>query len=372
MAERTSLEDHEVDVLHRLQEIYSINKKREFGTQTTVNRTSVISKELLDCVSPGLREKKELSGTEKRLLGQLAVVAFQGTDDADYITLPNFPHAMRIQLARMPRQRKKGDELHNTSLYAARIKVGKTWMRHLPGDFNDELIAALFLDIDEERASKVMQKYHNRHMRMNSHDSASLKSFVGLNDSQYVRFMRSTFYFAGLRILAPIREIYLLRSLKIKEDYTTLTRRVVDMTRVTKKGKSSKITRKIKVGVMTVRPFECILNSAGSLIKQGTLLKSTERFRSPIPLPAGVEGCRGARSLPRRALLEPRTPPPVLQPCAPPSAPQGWRSRRLPSPCTRSHSPHPPRAARAPVGATGVVVVALALEPCAPPSAPQG
>jgi len=181
-----------------------------------------------------------------------------------------------------------------------------------------------------------------------------------LNDSQYVRFMRSTFYFAGLRILAPIREIYLLRSLKIKEDYTTLTRRVVDMTRVTKKGKSSKITRKIKVGVMTVRPFECILNSAGSLIKQGTLLKSTERFRSPIPLPAGVEGCRGARSLPRRALLEPRTPPPVLQPCAPPSAPQGWRSRRLPSPRRCSPSPLPPRAACAPVGAAGVAVAALA------------
>ena len=55
---------------------------------------------------------------------------------------------------------------------------------------------------------------------------------------------------------------------------------VVDMSRVVKR-KGSKISRKIKVGVITIRPFECILNGALSLFTSGTFLPSAKRFHCP-------------------------------------------------------------------------------------------
>ena len=132
-------------------------------------------------------------------------------------------------IARMPCQYKQGDEVHNTNLYNARIRIGKIWMSHFPRTFLDDIIAALFLDIDKERAAKILRTYHDEHMRMNSNESASLNAFVGMNDSQYVRLMRSLSYFSGMKRMCPINEIYLLREKKIKQDYT-LKRTVVDMT----------------------------------------------------------------------------------------------------------------------------------------------
>ena len=145
-------------------------------------------------------------------------------------------------------------------------------MSHLPGIFLHELIATLFHELDEERAFKVLKKYHNKNLRMDTKDSASLKSFVGLNDAQYVRLMRSLYYFAGLRILAPMKAIYRLRKINIKQDYSTLISRVVDMVRKFKKG-PTEVHRVIKVLVSTIRPFECILTFMSSTLENGKFLE---------------------------------------------------------------------------------------------------
>ena len=54
------------------------------------------------------------------------------------------------------------------------------------------------------------------------------------------------------------------------------------MTRVTKKG-GTKISRKIRVGVVTVRPFESIINCSASLLEKGKLVPSSMRFKLHIP-----------------------------------------------------------------------------------------
>jgi hypothetical protein len=95
-------------------------------------------------------------------------------------------------------------------------------------------------------------------MRCNVKDSSALKSFVGLNDAQYVCLLQALFYFAGMRVLAPIKEIYRLRAKNIEQDYTSLSTRIVDMIRKTSKGKSE-ISRLIKVLVITIRPCELVL-----------------------------------------------------------------------------------------------------------------
>ena len=201
-----------------------------------------IAQEFLDGVSPGLKSKTALSVTEERLLGQMSVVAFR--NDAPFISLSNFSRCQKIQLARLPRQYKQGDKQHNKWLHEARIKTGKAWIDLLPCTFKDELIAELFLDIEEERACATLAKFHNTHRRLSPKDSSSFKGFVRLNDSEYVRLSRGLFYWTGLRLLAPINEIYLLRDRKCTEDYTTLERVVVDMTKVTRTG-NTEVFRKI-------------------------------------------------------------------------------------------------------------------------------
>ena len=153
----------------------------------------------------------------------------------------------------------------------------------MPNLFHDELIAQLFFEIYKKRAAKVLRAYHNKHLRMNTEDSSSFKTFVGLNVAEYIRLSRVLFYYAGMRILAPIKALYELRARKIKEDFTTLTSTVVDMTRKVAKGKLE-LKRLMKVVVQTIRPLECVLTKMFSLLDMGKLLKSTERFWSPIQL----------------------------------------------------------------------------------------
>ena len=156
-----------------------------------------------------------------------------------------------LQIARMSHQYKLGDGSHNNRPIDAWIKLAKSWMAYLPQLFHDKFIASLFMEINEERAGRVLRKYHNKHLRINPMDSAAPKGFVGWNNRQYVRLTIALHYFVGMRILSPVNAIYLLRGAKIKRDYTALLRTVVDMTRVTHNGKAS-IVRAIKVGVITV------------------------------------------------------------------------------------------------------------------------
>ena len=95
--------------------------------------------------------------------------------------------------------------MYNKKLFASRIKTGEKWMQHLPNAFHDELIAALFLEIDKNRAVKVMQAYHNKHLRMRTEDSSAFKTFVGLNAAEYIRLSRVPFYYAGMQFLHQSR-----------------------------------------------------------------------------------------------------------------------------------------------------------------------
>ena len=113
--------------------------------------------------------------------------------------------------------------LEEASLSRAQLKIGMKWMNHLPQHFHQELIGKPFLELNQVHTIGMLQEHHNQYMRCNIKDSSALKSFVGLNDAQYVRLLQALFYFAGMRVLAPIKGIYRLRAKKIEEDYTTLS-----------------------------------------------------------------------------------------------------------------------------------------------------
>ena len=129
-----------------------------------------------------LSGRKSLTSSEERLLGQLSVIKFRDSKDAEPVSLLNFHKLMPITIARLPQQRKLGDEKHTKRLYSARIKTGEKWLDHLPGSFNDELISHLFLQIDDDRAETAVKKYYNKNRRLSAHDSSSLKGFAGLSD----------------------------------------------------------------------------------------------------------------------------------------------------------------------------------------------
>ena len=131
MKERTHLQENEVHLMISLLKVYAKAVQQKHPQQSRCDEVADIFVEeaagILD-----LNSREILPLSEERLLGQLAVIVFRNTNDAEHISLPNFPRSMPIQITRLPHQRKLGDEEQNRSLYSARITPGKTWLNCLP------------------------------------------------------------------------------------------------------------------------------------------------------------------------------------------------------------------------------------------------
>ena len=151
-----------------------------------------------------------MSPDEERLLEQLAVVAFRNTEN-NYLPLPIFPHAKPVQMARLPVERKQGEEGQNNLLFKSRIENGRRWIDHLPGSFNDQLISTMFLDIDQDVATKTVKEYYSTKLRLGPENSASLKIYASLNDKAYERINRMLYYLLGVRVLALIERVRKIR-----------------------------------------------------------------------------------------------------------------------------------------------------------------
>ena len=103
LKDRKNLEDNEIDLINCLLSTY---------------------------IRANINSKKKLSKLEKRLLGQLAVLAFWDVPNGLSISLLNFPHSQKIGLAKLPRQLKLGEEKHNKQIYKSRIQMGKRRRNH--------------------------------------------------------------------------------------------------------------------------------------------------------------------------------------------------------------------------------------------------
>ena len=181
-----------------------------------------------------LKTKQPLSAPDSRMLGQLSVLAFRTVPDGQAISVASFPRWKNISLAKLPLQYKVGDEAHNRLLFKRRMKTGKTWMGYLPGVFNDEIISKMFLEIDPSTAQTTIRKYQNAHLRMSAANSFALKQeFVGMSNVSYINLIEPCF--SGSWFLAPISHVREIR-FNAKKNYTSMANRVVDMSRVVKKG----------------------------------------------------------------------------------------------------------------------------------------
>lgn len=129
VADRTSILPHEDKLLQSLTKL----KPQTDAGDSIVTEDNKLKTTLTDVLASALKGRTSLEANEMRLLGQLAVVAFDKSNDADILSFPNFTKCQQINLARMPRQMKKGDEAHNNALFRARIKTGRKWLAHLPG-----------------------------------------------------------------------------------------------------------------------------------------------------------------------------------------------------------------------------------------------
>ena len=280
LEDRKYLEDHELNLLIVLLKIYCSATAQSLPEQTVCK---VIEDMQISCMN--LQDRKELTPSQERVLGQLAVIGFRNSKN-NYLSVANFPRNRQLQIAKLPGEYKQGDEGKNKRLYKRRIDTGRRWLEHLPGTFNDTVISRLFLEIDKVVATKTIKEYYSLNMRLQAENSACLKIYASLNDKVYERFERMLFYLLNIRVLAPIKEVRKLKQDMLRQDYTTLTRKVVDMTRVNKK---SGVTRRIKVGVMLLRPHESILNIMASYLSNDLFVPSEKRFRKPSNIPANVK-----------------------------------------------------------------------------------
>ena len=145
-----------------------------------------------DCL--GLNNRKSLSWAKEKLLGQLAVVAFRGSEWSQLVLVPTFPKSQRIWIACQPRQYKVGDGETSKRLLSARMKTRKECLSHLPVSFNNGLITRHYLDANAEHAVPVLINHFNAHLWMNTEDSSALMGFVGLSLRQYERLNRAVFF----------------------------------------------------------------------------------------------------------------------------------------------------------------------------------
>ena len=76
--------------------------------------------------------------------------------------------------------------------------------------------------------------------------------------------------------------------MKKEEDYSSMSRRAMDVTRETNKGRP-KTSPKIKVGHITIRPKECVLDSASEMLRHDTLVPSANRFCCPRIKPSNIK-----------------------------------------------------------------------------------
>ena len=106
MNERTYLQENEVDLMISLLKVYAKGVQQKYPQQSRLDKVAdIVLEEVLD-----LNSREILTSSEERLLGQLAVIAFRNIDDAEHISLPNFPRSMPIKITCLPRQRKLGDK----------------------------------------------------------------------------------------------------------------------------------------------------------------------------------------------------------------------------------------------------------------------
>ena len=139
------------------------------------------------------------------------VIAFRNVPNGEPLSLASFSRSNPVKIVKLPLQNKVGDEDHNKMLFKRRIKTGKTWMKYLPGVFNDELISKLFFEIDPSTAKRAILKHQTNCLRLGAHDSFVLKEFAGMSDNSYIKINRALFYFTGAWFLAPITHVRKIR-----------------------------------------------------------------------------------------------------------------------------------------------------------------
>ena len=115
---RSVLEDHEKMLLDKLITVRPLTIK-----DTLIADNNVLKVEVTKVLTAALKGRSELDEHETRLLGQLAVIAFKTKTDVGSIGFLNFPSCQKIQLVCLPRQYKQGDELDNKRLFESRIET---------------------------------------------------------------------------------------------------------------------------------------------------------------------------------------------------------------------------------------------------------
>ena len=155
LVDRKNLELNELNLMIGLLKVYS-----SACAQSLPER--IISKEVEDLQMKcfNLQDRKKLSPAQERLLGQLAIIGFRNSEN-NCIAVANFPGNRPVRMAKLPGIYKQCDEGKNKRIHKSRVESARRWLDHLPGSFNDAVISAMFLEIDDDVATKTVKEYYS-------------------------------------------------------------------------------------------------------------------------------------------------------------------------------------------------------------------
>ena len=130
------------------------------------------------------------------------------------------------------------------------------WLNHLPGTWDIQWRGYLknvfgnWRRCCYEHCKGILQ-----HVTGNNNKLYFIENFALLAKRQSIcmRDLIWSYFLLGVWVLAPMKQVQKLKTAILRQDYTTLPRKVVDITRATKK---SGVTRQVKFGVMLLQPHE--------------------------------------------------------------------------------------------------------------------
>ena len=96
MSKQTYLEENETNLMVCLLKVYSRALRKREPRQV---RREEVPEIVLEGGILDLSGRTSLTSSEDRLLGQLSVIKFRTSKDAEPVSLPNFPKSMPIRVA---------------------------------------------------------------------------------------------------------------------------------------------------------------------------------------------------------------------------------------------------------------------------------
>ena len=211
-----------------------------------VNKRGEITVEAAESIGVALEHRQKqrsrnVLSHELRLAGKIISLSFSSQLDCrnkiKTLKLYHFKHSVPFDIARVPRITKK--EVTHVNI---RKQYAYEWLEALPDTLLYHVIGAA-LELKPELSSLAITAFQSRNSRLSPERTATIQTYVGMNDKQLRRLSRSFSFYGIPPIFASQHSLEALKKAAVDDEYKTLKCEVIPLQRKVKLGKKDVIYR---------------------------------------------------------------------------------------------------------------------------------